>query len=50
MNLQLHEETHNQNTEPQGSQQVLQNPSLSFAKNVENECTMKCQAIPSVQP
>ena len=29
INLQLHEEKHHQNTEPQGSQQVLQNPGLS---------------------
>ena len=50
MNLQLHEEKHHQNTEPQASQQVLQNPGLSFAKNAENECTMKCQEISSVQP
>ena len=50
MNLQLHEEKHHQNTEPQGSQQVLQNPGLSFAKNTEIKCTMECQAIPGVQP
>ena len=35
MNLQLHGEKHHQNSEPQGSQQVLQNPGLSFSKNVE---------------
>ena len=50
MNLQLHEERHRQNIEPQGSQQVLQNRGLSFAKNAEIKCTMECQAIPSVQP
>ena len=50
MNLQLHEETHHQNTEPQGSQQVLQNPGLSLAKNAEIKCTMECQAIPTVKP
>ena len=32
MKLQLHGEKHHQNSEPQGSQQVLQNPGLSFAK------------------
>lgn len=50
MNLQVHRGTHHQITEPHGSQQVLQNPGLSFAKNAEIECTMKCQEIPSVQP
>ena len=35
MNLQIHREKHHQNTEPQGSQKVLQNPSLSLAKNGE---------------
>ena len=46
MNLQLHEEKHHQNTEPQGSQQVLQNPSLSFAKNAEMNITVRFQTIP----
>ena len=35
INLQLHGEKHHQNTYPQESQQVLQNPGLSFAKNAE---------------
>ena len=50
MNLQIHRETHHQNIEPHGSQQVLQNPGLSLAKIAEIECTMMCQAIPSVPP
>ena len=40
------EKKHHQNSEPQGSQQVLQNPSLSFAKKCKSVCTMKCQTIP----
>ena len=50
MNLKLLREDHHQNIKPHGSQTVLQNPGLSLAKNAEIECTMMCQAIPSVQP
>ena len=50
MKLQIHGETHHQNIDPHGSQQVLQNPGLSFAKNAKIKCTMMFQEIPSVQP
>ena len=40
MKLQVHIEKHHQNTELHGSQQVLQNPGLSFAKNAEIEYTI----------
>ena len=33
--LQLLKEAHHQHIKPQGSQTVLQNPGLSFAKNAE---------------
>ena len=46
MNLQIHRETHHQNIEPHGSQQVLQNPGLSFAKIAKMKCTMKCPTNP----
>ena len=46
MNLQLLNEAHHQNRKPHGSQTVMQNPSLSLAKNVEIECTMICQSNP----
>ena len=50
MNLQLLREEYHQNIKPHERQTVLQNPGLSLAKNAEIECTMICQATPSVQP
>ena len=45
-NLQVLRETHHQHIKPHESQIVLQNPGLSFAKNVDKICTIVYQVIP----
>ena len=50
VNLQSQRKTHHQNIEPHGSQRVLQTLVYFLCQNAEMKCTMKLQAIPSVQP